>query len=60
MSARRFRNADPTANAAIRAADRAPRIPKDVAEREAARAKERGDMAGYDRFMAIVSRGGGE
>lgn len=56
---KRFRNSDPTANTAIKAADKSKGMPLDVALREAAAAKTRGDLAGYDRFMAAARKAGG-
>ncbi|WP_165355231.1 hypothetical protein [Nocardioides oleivorans] len=57
---KRYTNADPTATAAVKAADRAKGIPTDRALILAAEAKAKGDMAGYELFMAAARRGGGE
>lgn len=54
--AKKYSAADPTANAAIRAADRSKGIPKDRAMILAADAKARGDRRGYDQFMAAARR----
>lgn len=56
MSSRRFRDSDPTANAAVRAADRSASIPTDVALTRAAQARLKRDYAGYDRFMSAARR----
>lgn len=53
-----YRNSDPTADTAIKAADRAKRLSKDEALRLATEAKARGDMLGYTLFMAKAGRAG--
>lgn len=55
MTRRQF--TDPTAWHAIRAADRKPHLSRDRAFQLAAEAHRRGDLAGYERFMAAARRG---
>lgn len=49
---------DPTADSAIKSADRSMVMPKDEALRLAAEAKRRGDMLGHALFLAKARRAG--